>query len=407
MKLLMIGSELPEGAGKLFNLPEAYFAGWLTSIVGKIAANDGIDVSFIVFIEADKNEIDEREKDGITYYRVKYNNSTVISQFFTDHLFDIYHVFGIELKYTKDIYDYLPIEKTLFYIQGFACACYRHFFGNLRTLYPTNPIRDYTMSDMLTKFKNSAVSEDLILRTCKYITGRTDFCKAILFEHHCNAKYYHLNESLRDPFYSADKWDIQNIKRHSIFVSQASYPIKGTWMIIEIVRVLKEYYPDVTCYISGTDIFNVSGIATKLRVSFVSQMQDLIFKYGLKDNFVFTGPKSAEEMIPMYQQANVYLLASTIENSSNSLQEAMFLGTPCVSSNVGGISSIVESNQQALLYPADDIAQGAYAISKIFENDELAKSLSVNGQKRVSELVDREKNLETLLDIYKDMLENH
>ena len=98
----------------------------------------------------------------------------------------------------------------------------------------------------------------------------------------------------------------------------------------------------------------------------------------------------------MMAHSNAFLLASSIENSPNSLQEAMLLGVPCVSSFVGGTGSIVTSSNQVALYAYDDPMLAAYELSKIFEDNKYAKELSKNAIARAEILTDRENNAKTL-----------
>lgn len=407
MQVLWICSVLPEGVGAAFGLSDQFCAGWLNSTISEIRKIPEFHLDYLTIIPADHNETEIHEISSIRYIVLQYQDRSEIEKFFSGNHYDLYHVYGLELKYTGDIEPYLPLEKTLFYIQGFASACDRHYFGNMRELYHLNPLQNLVIGEQKRGFAKKAETEARILQEAKFITGRTSFDRAVLFEQGCTAKYYPMNESLRDIFYQSPVWNVSTMERHSIFVSQASYPIKGTWMIAEILNVLKETFPDVRCYISGYDLTKAEGIFTRLGCTYASLIRKLIMKYHLEEHMIFIGSRNAAQMAELYRKANCYLLASTVENSSNSLQEAMFLGTPCVSSFVGGVSSIVSSAEQALLYPADDITQGAYAIARIFEDDELAESLSVHARERMKKIADREKNVSDLIGIYKDILKQN
>ena len=59
-----------------------------------------------------------------------------------------------------------------------------------------------------------------------------------------NLKYYVCNESLRDSFYDG-AWKVENCRLHQIFISQASYPLKGFHKLLEAVNYIKADYPDL------------------------------------------------------------------------------------------------------------------------------------------------------------------
>lgn len=60
-----------------------------------------------------------------------------------------------------------------------------------------------------------------------------------------------------------------------------------------------------------------------------------------------------KQMVQQYLNANVFVLASAVENSPNSLNEAMITGTPCIVSYVGGIGNRMRMGEDGFLYPQD------------------------------------------------------
>ena len=69
-----------------------------------------------------------------------------------------------------------------------------------------------------------------------------------------------------------------------------------------------------------------------------------------KVNVRFLGPFDAPAMRDRYLRTHVYVSPSTIENSPNSVGEAMLLGCPVVSSNVGGVSDLLYHGKEGFLY---------------------------------------------------------
>ena len=403
MKVILLCSAMQEGIGKYFNLKEENLGGWISGTVSGLKKYSDIDLSFVAFHKSDKSSIKSHDVNSVHYYYVQYSDSAILKQFFSDYSFDVYHLFGAENVFSYDIYPYLPLDKTLVYIQGIMSECIYHYKANCDEFHKTgllfNKYLDMNL-DILTK---QAKKEYEVLSNSKYIAGRTDWDKAFLFKIHSKAKYYYLSETLRDVFYEAPKWNYEECNKHTIFVTQAGYPIKAAHMIVEIVRILKTYYNDITCTICGTDLMHASSLATKLNVSYASFIQKLIKEYRLEENINFVGGKSAEEVANLMTHSNVFLSASSIENSPNSLQEAMLLGVPCVSSYVGGVNSLLSSKNEVVTYPFDDPTMAAYQISKIFEEKEYAEMLSTNGMKRAKKLTDKEKNAEDLYQIYTDI----
>ncbi len=99
--------------------------------------------------------------------------------------------------------------------------------------------------------------------------------------------------------------------------------LKNVTSILETIAVLQQHIPHFKFYLLG-------GNAKK----FVKMASDL----GIdKDNIVFVGSVSQEELAVYYKKADVFLLFSTIETFSCVIYESLSSGTPVISTDVGGI----------------------------------------------------------------------
>jgi glycosyltransferase involved in cell wall biosynthesis len=115
------------------------------------------------------------------------------------------------------------------------------------------------------------------------------------------------------------------------------------------------------------------------------------------------GQLTAEKMADELTSANVFVIPSLIENSPNSLAEAMIVGTPTVSSFVGGIPSMVRDNETSLCFPPGDEKVMAERINMIFRDDMLAVRLSEEAQKTAHKRHDRHTIVTTMLIIYRSL----
>ena len=403
IEVLLICPNLPEGIGQLFQMTDEYGSGWISGMLEGMKKYPDVHFSYAVFRTAADNSIVKNESSGIAYNVICYHDHSIITHFLQSMNADIVHLYGIENEYMKDLVDDLDYHRTLIYIQGLASEYAYYYQAGCGQYFPAGLMFQNYLQINQKHMKNRGIPELKILSKAKFAAGRTAWDRAVLQKDSFSGIYYHLNESLRGAFYSNRGWNIQKIRRHSLLLSQGTYPIKGLHMAIEIVRILKRNMPDIQLYVGGEDLLHSNSPATRLGVSYASYIRKMISAYGLEQNIHFTGFLDAEQMADHMRETHVFLLASSIENSPNSLQEAMLVGAPCVSSNVGGINTIIENDHQCLLYPSEDIAQAAYQIKRVFENDELAAALSKEGQKRAAFLTNREVNAATLHDIYLDM----
>ena len=104
-------------------------------------------------------------------------------------------------------------------------------------------------------------------------------------------------------------------------------------------------------------------------------------------------------------KSNVFVQASSIENSPNSLGEAMLLGVPCIASNVGGTSTMLKDKEDGFLYPFGDYALLAYYIDQVFKNNDYALKFSKNSQKHANITHNKKTNENCMIEIYKKIID--
>lgn len=108
-------------------------------------------------------------------------------------------------------------------------------------------------------------------------------------------------------------------------------------------------------------------------------------KFAKKNNVevIFTGKLSKEEWIELSKEYNVFINTTHFDNTPISVIEAMALGLPVVSTNVGGIPYLLEHNVNALLVNDDDCDGMTNQITRLFTEPNLAYNLSKKGKESV------------------------
>ena len=101
-----------------------------------------------------------------------------------------------------------------------------------------------------------------------------------------------------------------------------------------------------------------------------------------------------------YLHSNVFVLPSTIENSPNSLGEAMLLGVPCVAADVGGVTSMMDHKEEGYVYQSTAAYMLAHYICGVFDMEERAESVGLAARGHARKTHDPQQNLQDLLAIY-------
>jgi glycosyltransferase involved in cell wall biosynthesis len=298
--------------------------------------------------------------------------------------------------------------ETIISIQGLVSIYAKHIYANL----PFSTVYGFTLRNLLRKdsvylhkktFELRGENEIESLQKTNHIIGRTTWDKACSNQINPEAKYHFCNETLREEFYK-HQWDINNCEKYSIFLSQGQYPIKGLHYMLEAMPLILKKFPKAKVYISGKDITKSDSIKDKLLMTHYGKyIRKIIKRLDLESNVIFTGPLDEEKMCQRYLQSNVFVCPSSIENSPNSLGEAMILGVPSVASYVGGIPDMLKDKEEGFLYQHDAPYMLAHYVCEIFENKDLALELSKNAREHALKTHDRDENTRKLIEIYEEI----
>jgi glycosyltransferase involved in cell wall biosynthesis len=97
----------------------------------------------------------------------------------------------------------------------------------------------------------------------------------------------------------------------------------------------------------------------------------------------FTGKLSKEEWMELSKEYNVFINTTHFDNTPVSVIEAMALGLPIVSTNVGGIPFLVNNASSGLLVDDNDVEGMTNAIKSLFNDKELGNQFITNARKTV------------------------
>ena len=97
-------------------------------------------------------------------------------------------------------------------------------------------------------------------------------------------------------------------------------------------------------------------------------------------NCHFKGKLSKEEWIKLSEGYDIFINTTLIDNTPVSVIEAMALGLPVVSTNVGGIPYLISNEENGLLVKPRDAEAMAKGILRLMENPEFAENLSKKGR---------------------------
>ncbi len=220
--------------------------------------------------------------------------------------------------------------------------------------------------------------------------GRTQWDRRLAQTMAPQAQYHHCDEALR-PIFHQLKWQPHDRVAKVVVSTFRENLFKGLETAMAAFQMLTSTLGwDITWRVIGVD-----ASSTYAKVSKSNS--------GLTDSsgFQLLGAKKAEDLAKELLNADLFVHPSHIDNSPNSLCEAMLMGIPVVSTNVGGIPSMLSDGEEGLLVQNGDAYALAGAIHQLLSDKKLAATLGSAARKRALMRHDGEHILTDLVSIYR------
>jgi len=404
------------------DIPFSVREGWLSGCLDRLQKADDNKITLGICFPKESAVVQNREEiDGIVFYGFEedLNHPEIydealeerFSAVLEDFKPDVVHVFGTEFPHALAMLRAFDNpDRSLLGIQGLCGEIAVDYMADI----PVNVQNSATFRDRLKKdsllmqvekYKKRAEHEKESILLTGNITGRTLFDKDVTFRINPKAKYFAMNETMRSCFYQG-RWDEKNVLPHSIFISQGDYPLKGFHFVLQALPKILEKYPDAHLYVAGNNIIGrgKSKYPYFLRASaYGKYIKALISAYKLKKKVTMVGLLSDEEMKDRYLQSSVFICPSILENSPNSVGEAMLLGMPVIASDAGGIPSMIQSGKDGLLFERGNVEKLSEAVIQMWDEPVIAAVLGDNAAKRAGKVHDPDANYKRLLEIYDEI----
>lgn len=397
--------------------------GWLTSLEHELKQNNDIELH-IAYLSS-KYPNDSFVLEQVTYhpmylstspkdklYRVIGKQNKILSQ--KDSIIlkqietiinivnpDVIHIHGSENCFG------LIQEKTnipvVISIQGLINPYYIKYYSGIpksladRKESYLKQLKKETFYDNYKYFRFCAERESRILNKAQYIIGRTTWDKNITKLFNPHSTYFQGEELLREEFYK-HTWK-ENVSPHiftiTTILSDSLYKGYET-LLLAAEQLSKSRF---------SFLWNVIGVTSNSPT--IKIIEKALKRTSSQFNIQLLGKKQADEMMSYLLDSDVYCQVSHIENSPNSLCEAMLLGMPCIASNAGGTSSLLKDGDTGILIQDGDPFNLAGAI--LTSSTHLEELISYGKKAREVALLrhNREKARLQYYNIYKTIIQQH
>lgn len=309
---------------------------------------------------------------------------------------DIIHVhgteapFGLIVKHVRSI----PIVIS---IQGILTAYEKKYFsgmnmpGLIRQIQSGYP---FFRADYKIWLKRAEIEQEILGKT-EFIFGRTDWDRRVCRIMAPQAHYHHVEEVIRKEFYQL-KWKPLRNEIPVLFTTSSPSLYKGFENIIDTATILLKKGISFTWMVAGLK-------ETDALVKLVRSAKGIGDLQAL--NIHLVGTLSGKELSDWLMKSDIYIQVSHIENSPNSLCEAMLAGMPIIASSVGGTSSLLQDKLQGLLFQDGDPYMLAGCIDEMLREPERFLPMAETAYRLSHRRHDPETVVNGMIDKYSSIIE--
>lgn len=411
MKIVWVTNLMVPEDASLADPAAATFGGWISAMLSNLREAPGLELT--VLVRTHSRSVTIAARDGIGHAFVPISPSggfdpRALRWTLAELAPDLLHIEGAEMVHAAEAAEAFA-GPVLVSMQGVMHALARYEFGELPVgrwaLGWHRPERALTAMSMLAAKQRSFVprlgAELRTMARADHVVGRTEWDRAYAGLLAPQAPYTAVPRILRPPFY-APPVPRAGPERHRIFIGNAHQARKGGHVAVKALQLLRHRFADATLVIAGEPPARHRR-DWKKRIGYPAELGRQIDAAGLRNSVKYTGVLDAPAMVREMRRSHVFVLASLLENSPNTLAEAMMLGLPVVASYAGGAPDMAQPDVEALFYRPGDAVCLAHQVGRIFADAALAERLGTAAAARARVTHDPAANGSRLLALYRSL----
>ncbi len=311
---------------------------------------------------------------------------------------DIIHIFGTEWPFGL-VAKHTNIP-TVIHIQGSIAECNKY----------TYPKKYSFINEAWASLPNILLASEILLKPIKDASrlsmekkiwkanqnymGRTQWDKNLSLSMNPHRNYFHVNEALRKEFIKTQyKWKFQNKGNISLISNGCGSFWKGPNILLKTAQLLKKRGLQFNWFVIGEMLPHLKPL--------IEKKEQTTFE---ENNVYFLGKQTAKQIQERMCNATFFIHCSYIDNSPNAICEAQCIGIPIISTNVGGIPSLIQDYKTGFLVPPNDPEKIAEKIIALHKDESTLTRISSESSIVAQERHNEKKILDDLLNCYRTIL---
>jgi glycosyltransferase involved in cell wall biosynthesis len=166
----------------------------------------------------------------------------------------------------------------------------------------------------------------------------------------------------------------RNIVSPKLLYVRAFSKIYNPELAIKVLDMLIETYPNALLCMIGPE-----------KDESLQLCKSLVKSLKLENHVEFTGLLPKSQWHKKSEDYNIFINTTNFDNTPVSIMEAMALGLPIVSTNVGGMPYLISDKKDGLLVDKNDVDKMVNAVKYLIDNQEFARQIAVNARSKAEQ----------------------
>lgn len=282
---------------------------------------------------------------------------------------DIIHAYG-----TENAYALLANKANYPYIISIQ--------GIIKEIYKISPSASFLLQKPIEKY---------VIKKSKYFDCRTNWDTNNIKWVNSKAKIYQILRVVNPVFFNYS-WKENN--QNTILFIGSLIRRKGIETLIKAFAIVNNKFQNV-------DLKIIGGGSKK----YTNYLSKIALELNIYEKITWLGQLSPNEIATQLSNCKIFVLPTLVENSPNTLAEAMTVGTPSIASNVGGIPSMIDNGYNGILFKSESIHDLSNKIIQLLNNKDKLNKLSKNAKITAINRNKTEDIVEKVLGIYKEIIQ--
>jgi len=228
-----------------------------------------------------------------------------------------------------------------------------------------------------------------VARRGKYFGTRTEFDSAFVRRMNPTATTFYTPEAVNELYFHVRP---TKATKRIVFLGLL-YDIKDLSTLMKAMHLVVKQDPEAQLAVIG---YGTNGYVDQLK----READDL----RIRSAVTFLGFQTPHQIAATFRESAVLVQPSIIENSPNSIAEAMCAGLPVVATKVGGIPSLVEDGVTGILVPPRDPERMARAVIRLLLDADLRTQMGNAAREKARTVHTPSIVAEKMMNIYKKIL---